>query len=1232
MNPTPHPTLEECFLDHPYELAGRIVDPITGDVSWQGKQVHLQRKDLEVLALLASHTGSIISRASFIAVVWDGNDLVGDRGVSDKIFSLRRALADADEQQPIIRTIPRRGYQLMIEPVQRVVRAQPAFAPGGMIPGCPGWRLQRPLSQTAETESWLAHAEASSEISTARVFSFCRSEAQLRRFRRETTLLRYVSEALGARPDIVLIRDWQLQEPPYFVARDYCTHASLDSWAASKGGLASVSQTAREALMLALAKAVAVVHDIGLVHGQIGQQSIYFDDFNDSNDSDAEVPPQLKLSAFDLGALSDRNLLAPLKITAVGLSFIDGAHAPDQGDDITALGTLLLQLALADLAVEPTETCIQRVTDANLRALIAACFGPALHQPNATAVVRGLSRSVLTALEHGSEISAEVVEVAHAEAMPSVSPTPAKAKIFDQQIGPYRVFEKLGQGGMGVVYLAESREPVQRQVALKVILAGMDTAEVLARFEAERQALALMNHVNIAGVYDAGAAQSGRPYFAMEYVPGLEITAHCDERALDFRQRIELFLQVCDGVLHAHQKGIIHRDLKPSNILIKTAQGQPATAKIIDFGVAKSLQRKLGRLTAHTQLGSFVGTRTYSSPEQISGNIVALDTRTDTYSLGVVLYELLAGVTPYDEEVLAAKSPVELSKLISQEEPPPLLKRFISLDAQIEADIATRRKLTVAQMKQTLSSDLAWIVAKCLERDPNARYASVLELKKDLGRWLENRPVEARSVTLRYRIAKMVRRNWAPVALGSIVATVFLLTGAAAILGYFRAERALAEAELVADFQVKQIQAIDPAIMGNQLRKILTAELNIDPAAENDMVTSRVAGLNMTDVTLKQLDAMYFEPTFAAIENDFKDSPSLQARLMQSLGETLLEVGRYEKAKEVFEVVLSRRIKLFGAQHEFALVTLRSRGAANEGLGLTPDAEADYRTALAGMQEQLGLRHRQTIQSLNALGKFLLSEWRDQEADVVLIDAVSASRIAFGDLDGRTLLAVNLSSVAAARLGRLDEAEKSAREALAGLVEIHGKVHEESLLALEVLADVVEERGNGDLAETYSREVLQGATQLFGSKHQFTLASRHNLALTIAQNGRLAESIALHREVQHDLQEVFGATHPGTLASKIKLGAALLESQQLPEARQLLESAIALLRSNGNKSGALIFKAIYHLGLLAQAQGNFDEAERLLNESLIGYRKVSGDNHLHTRASIEALEALQAERNAQSAK
>lgn len=362
------------------------------------------------------------------------------------------------------------------------------------------------------------------------------------------------------------------------------------------------------------------------------------------------------------------------------------------------------------------------------------------------------------------------------------------------QVGPYRILDVLGTGGMGTVYLAEQGDPVERKVALKLIKSGMVSEQVLARFSGERRALALMAHVNVAMVYEAGHTDSGRSYFAMEYVPGREIVAHCDDHGLGVRDRIRLFLQVCSGVQHAHQKGLIHRDLKPSNILVRKSMGEPATVKIIDFGIAKSLQRKLGPQAGYTRQGTFVGTPVYSSPEQILGRSSETDTRSDIYSLGVVLYELLVGTPPHGREDFEDKTQLEVADMLCAGRTPPPIDRFATLGDEA-AKVAKRRSSSVAQMQQQLRGDVSWILGKCLESRPGDRYASVSELRQDLQRWLEGQPLEARPATSFYRIGKWIHRHRVAVMAAILGAILWLATTAAAVVGFMRAEKASEEAE-----------------------------------------------------------------------------------------------------------------------------------------------------------------------------------------------------------------------------------------------------------------------------------------------------------------------------------------------------------------------------------------------------------------------------------------------------
>ena len=324
------------------------------------------------------------------------------------------------------------------------------------------------------------------------------------------------------------------------------------------------------------------------------------------------------------------------------------------------------------------------------------------------------------------------------------------------QIGPYKLLQQLGEGGMGVVYMAEQKEPVKRRVALKIIKPGMDTRHVIARFEAERQALAMMDHPNIAKVLDAGATESGRPYFVMELVKGLPVTRYCDEQHLTPKERLELFVPICRAVQHAHQKGIIHRDLKPSNILLALYDGRPVP-KVIDFGVAKATGGRLNEKTMFTDLGQIIGTIEYMSPEQAERNQLDIDTRSDVYSLGVVLYELLTGDTPFDKQRLRSAAIDELLRIIREEEPPKPSTKLSYSDTLPR--VAANRQIEPAKLGSLVRGELDWIVMKALEKDRGRRYETASAFAEDVERYLQDQPVQACPPSIRYRFTKFARRN-----------------------------------------------------------------------------------------------------------------------------------------------------------------------------------------------------------------------------------------------------------------------------------------------------------------------------------------------------------------------------------------------------------------------------------------------------------------------------------------
>ncbi|HEV7928141.1 MAG TPA: serine/threonine-protein kinase, partial [Verrucomicrobiae bacterium] len=363
-----------------------------------------------------------------------------------------------------------------------------------------------------------------------------------------------------------------------------------------------------------------------------------------------------------------------------------------------------------------------------------------------------------------------------------------------QTLGRYKLLEQLGEGGCGVVYVAEQTQPVRRRVALKVIKLGMDTKQVVARFEAERQALAMMDHPNIAKVLDAGATETGRPFFVMELVRGIRITEYCDQNNLTTRQRLELFIKVCQAIQHAHQKGIIHRDIKPTNILVTLHDGVPVP-KVIDFGIAKATEGRLTDFTVYTQLHQFIGTPAYMSPEQAEMSGLDIDTRSDIYSLGVLLYELLVGTTPFDAFLLSASGLDEMRRTIRDVEPVRPSTRFTTLKGADLTTTAKQRSTPAAQLIQMLKGDLDWIVMKCLEKDRTRRYETANGLGADLKRYLDNEPVLARPPGAGYKIRKFVTRHRAGVLAGSLVVLALVAGIVGTTLGLLDALKQKREAE-----------------------------------------------------------------------------------------------------------------------------------------------------------------------------------------------------------------------------------------------------------------------------------------------------------------------------------------------------------------------------------------------------------------------------------------------------
>ncbi|HEX2862449.1 MAG TPA: serine/threonine-protein kinase, partial [Lacunisphaera sp.] len=470
------------------------------------------------------------------------------------------------------------------------------------------------------------------------------------------------------------------------------------------------------------------------------------------------------------------------------------------------------------------------------------------------------------------------------------------------RIGAYQLLERIGEGGFGVVYRAAQEQPVRRTVALKIIKLGMDTRAVVARFEAERQALAMMDHPNIARVLDGGATDAGRPYFVMELVRGVPLTTFANDRRLLLPERLELFLQVCRAVHHAHQKGIIHRDLKPSNILISREDDRPA-AKVIDFGIAKAMYEPLTEETLLTRLHVFLGTPAYMSPEQVGLGGSDIDTRSDIFSLGALLYELLADSPPLDTASLLSGGYAEVQRAIHQVEPVPPSQRVASLDPAARHAAAARRRCLPARLIAGLRGDLDRIVLKCLEKDRVRRYETTEDLARDIQRYLRNEPVLARPATPGYRIAKFVRRNRRGV-IASALALVLVSS-----LGVFHAHRLAVERDRA------QLEARKAAKVSELLTEIVTAS---DPYR-----TPRTVGV--------------MEETAARIRQEFAAQPDVRAELLNAIGRVHLRRGELDQAEPLLTDALAAARETGESSLRLAQ-TLSNLGMLRFDLGHTADA------------------------------------------------------------------------------------------------------------------------------------------------------------------------------------------------------------------------------------------------------------------------------------------------------
>ena len=747
------------------------------------------------------------------------------------------------------------------------------------------------------------------------------------------------------------------------------------------------------------------------------------------------------------------------------------------------------------------------------------------------------------------------------------------------EIGPYRLVSRVGEGGMGTVWLADQREPVKRTVALKIIKAGMDTSEVIARFEAERQALARMNHPNIAKVLDAGSTKQGRPYFVMEYVSGIPVTKYCDTHNMSTDERLDLFCDICHAIQHAHHKGIIHRDIKPSNVLVAEVDNEPVV-KVIDFGLAKATNARLTDKTLFTQLGQMVGTPAYMSPEQADAE-PDIDMRTDVYSLGVLLYELLTGVTPIDISSLRKTAFKEVQRLIREYEPPRMSQRLSSL-GHATTTTASHRSSDPRRLVQQIRGDLDVIAMKALDKDRGRRYETPGSFAADVRRYLNREVIEARPASALYRMQKFWFRNRIAVSTAALVLVAMVLGTVISVWQAMRANRAaLAERNANQQAQMRLVQVEKGAEMLGSIFK----EIDLRRIEGDGKTLEQVLGDRLKEASSK------------LVADEIGDQ-EITAKLQTLLGESLYNFGHFQESINLYEQAVASYKSALGPNDPLTLTSQHNLAECFVLGGEYDRAIELHKDTLARSKKVLGESHVDTLASMKDLGNALVYAARPDEGVPYLEEALRQARLSLPDEDNFKLTAINSLAFGYQNANKPERALPLLEETVQLRRKFYGTDHYDTMTGLNNLASCYYNLGQVDKALPLMKEVYELRNAKLGPAHPHTVISMTNLAVVLEGDGQRAEALPYFEKSLAISESENGPNHPGTLLRMRNLANCVRDMGDTDRALELYRACVDREGQRAGTDSLNYAGTLIHLGFNLVQLEKWQEAELILKTCL----------------------------------